>query len=231
MTTKEDDALSHILSANTHDNLLIFTSKGKVFKLRVFELPEGSRGSKGQAMINLISVEQGESIQSIIPVSSKLEDLKSTFICLVTRKGNVKKTAISQFQNIRTTGIIAIILEEGDELVWGDITSGTRDLLLVTYQGKSIRFPETQIRSTARDTKGVMGVRLTKEDYVVAVEAINTEIEPPSDKRRKFFHDLLVITENGLGKRTPFSEYPKQNRGGQGVKVMVLSNKKVLPTF
>lgn len=225
MGTKEDDAVSVIISASTHDNLLIFTNKGKVFQLKVYELPTGSRQSKGQAIINLINIEQGEELQSIIPVTSNLSDLKDQYIALATKKGTVKKTAISEFQNIRTSGIIAIILNPDDQLVWGDITKGDRDLLLVTYEGKSIRFPETQIRSTARDTKGVKGINLSKNDYVVAVQAIDPEPEQPEDKRRKFFHDLLVITEKGMGKRTPFSEYPVQNRGGQGVKVANLSAK------
>jgi DNA gyrase subunit A len=225
MGTKDDDAVSHILSASTHDNLLIFTSKGKVFKLKVFELPEASRQAKGQAIVNLLAIEPDETIESVIPVSSKLEVIQDKFITLATKNGLVKKTAVSLFQNIRSTGIIAIILDPSDSLVWGDITPGNRDLLMVTYQGKSIRFPETQIKSTARDTKGVMGIRLAKDDYVVTVESIDTQVEKPDDKRKKFFHDLLVITEKGMGKRTPFDEYPLQNRSGQGVKVMNLSPK------
>lgn len=225
MTTKDGDAVHHILTANTHDNLLVFTNKGKVFKLKVFELPTGSRQAKGQAIINIIQIEQDETIQSIIPVSNKLAEIKDKYITLATRNGNVKKTAVSQFQNIRLTGIIAVVLKGDDQLVWGDITTGDRDILLVTYKGKSIRFSETQIRSTARDTKGVMGIRLQKDDYVVAVEAIDTKHKPPEDKRRRFFHDLLIITEKGMGKRTPFNEYPSQKRGGMGVKVANLSGK------
>ncbi len=225
MTTKEDDAVRYILTANTHDHLLVFTNKGKVFKLKVHELPSGSRQAKGQAIINLINIEQDERIQSIIPVSSKLEEIKDKFITLATKQGIVKKTAVQQFQNIRTTGIIAIILNDGDELVWGDITSGQRDVLLITHQGKSIRFPEAQIKSTARDTKGVKGISLSASDFVVAVEAIEPKVNRPEDKRFKFFRDLLVITEKGMGKRTPFEEYPNQNRAGQGVKVMNITPK------
>lgn len=225
MTTKEDDTIKHILSSNTHDNLLIFTNRGKVFKLKVFELPTGSRQAKGQAIINLINVEPQEEIQSIISLSSKLAELKDKYITLATRSGLVKKTAVSEFQNIRTSGIIAIVLNQGDELVWGDITSGNRDVLLITKAGKSIRFPESQIKSTARDTKGVKGISLAASDYVVSVEAIDSQVVRPEDKRKKFFRDLLVITEKGMGKRTPMEEYPRQNRAGQGVKVMNLSTK------
>jgi DNA gyrase subunit A len=225
MATKEDDAVTHILSASTHDNLLVFTNKGKVFKLKVHELPAVSRQAKGQAIINLINIEQEEQVQSLITVSSKLEDIKDQFICLVTANGTVKKTAVSEFQNIRTSGIIAIILEDKDSLVWSGLTNGKTDILMVSYTGKSIRFNEDQIRSTARDTKGVRGILLKDDDHVIAVESIDPNPIIPEDKRKKWFHDLLVISEKGMGKRTPYSEYPVQNRGGQGVKVMEVTPK------
>ncbi len=225
MATKEDDAVTHILSASTHDNLLVFTNKGKVFRLKVHELPSVSRQAKGQAIINLINIEQGEQVQSLITVSSKLEDIKDQYICLVTANGTVKKTAVSEFQNIRTSGIIAIILEDNDNLVWSGLTNGKTDILMVSYTGKSIRFNETQIRSTARDTKGVRGILLKSDDHVIAVESIDPNPIIPDDKRKKWFHDLLVISEKGMGKRTPYSEYPVQNRGGQGVKVMEVTSK------
>lgn len=225
MTTKEEDPIYKILTANTHDNMLIFTNKGRVFKLKVYELPEGSRQAKGSSIINLINIEQGELVQSIITVSSKLEEIKNKNICLATKKGLVKKTAISQFQNIRSTGIIAIVLKDKDELVWGNVTDGTKDIIIITHQGKSIRFSEKQIRSTARDTQGVKGISLKKSDFVISVRALEPRPKRPSDKRKKFFHDLLVISEGGYGKRTPYDEYPTQNRGGQGVKVANLSKK------
>jgi DNA gyrase subunit A len=225
MSTKEDDAITHILSATTHDNLLVFTNKGKVFKLKVHELPQGSRQAKGQAIINLINIEQNEQVQSLIAVSSKLDEIKDQYITLVTKKGTVKKTAVSEFQNIRTSGIIAIVLEGEDSLVWSGLTNGQRDILLVSHTGKSIRFPEAQIRSTARDTKGVRGILLKNSDFVIAVESIDPHPQTPEDKRKKWFHDLLVITEKGMGKRSPYDEYPVQNRGGQGVKVMEMTPK------
>lgn len=225
MATKEDDTVTHILSASTHDNLLVFTNKGKVFKLKVHELPSTSRQAKGQAIINLINIEQDEQVQSLITVSSKLEDIKDLHICLVTKRGTIKKTAVSEFQNIRSSGIISIILEADDSLVWSGLTNGNNDILLVSYHGKSIRFNESQIRSTARDTKGVRGILLKSDDHVIAVESIDPNPTIPDDKRRKWFQDLLVITENGMGKRSAFTEYPVQNRGGQGVKVMEITKK------
>ncbi len=225
MSTKEDDVITHIFMANTHDNLLVFTNKGKVFRLKVYELPEASRQAKGQNIINLINIDQDEVIQSVIPISGDLTNHQEKFIALATRKGVVKKTSITEFQNIRTTGIIAIILNPDDSLVWGDITSGNRDMLMVTNLGKSIRFSEQEIRSTARDTKGVRGIELKNNDFVVAVEAINTTVQAPEDRRRRFFHDLLIITQKGMGKRTPFDDYPKQKRGGQGVKTANITPK------
>ncbi|MFC1653238.1 DNA gyrase subunit A [Patescibacteria group bacterium] len=225
MKTKEEDPVAKILTANTHDNMLVFTNKGKVFKLRVYELPEGSRQAKGSNVINLINIAQDELIQSVITVSSKLDQIKDQYIALATKKGLVKKTAVSKFQNIRTSGIIAVQLNDGDELVWGNVTNGNSDIILITHFGKSIRFSENQVRPTSRDTKGVKGISLKKEDYVMAVRRLDPKPDKPADKRRKFFHDLLIITQKGYGKRTPFDQYPTQNRGGQGVKVANLTKK------
>lgn len=225
MKTKDEDPVAKILTANTHDNMLIFTNFGKVFKLKVFELPEGSRQAKGTSIINLINIDQNELVQSIITASSKLEDIKDQFITLATKKGLVKKTPIKLFQNIRVSGIIAIQLNEGDELVWGNVTNGKKDIILITHLGKSIRFSETQIRPTSRDTKGVKGISLKKDDYVMAVRQLEPNPNKPEDKRKKFFHDLMIITQKGYGKRTPFNQYPTQNRGGQGVKVANLTPK------
>ena len=225
MKTKEEDAIRNIFMANTHDNLLIFTSKGKVFKLRVHELPEGSRQAKGQSIINLIHIDGDERVQRIVSVSSKLEEIKDKFVTLATQKGIVKRTKVSDFLNIRTTGIIAISLNDGDRLVWGGITDGNFDLLMVTHEGKSIRFDENQIKVTGRDTKGVKGVSIKGDDYVVGLEAIDRNFKQPDDKRRRYFYDLMVITEKGMGKRTPFDEYPTQKRAGSGVKVANITPK------
>jgi DNA gyrase subunit A len=225
MTTKEEDSIKYLLTANTHDQMLIFTNRGRVFKLKVHEIPEGSRQAKGQAIINLIQIDQGEEICAVITTSSKLEAVKDQYIFLVTKKGLVKKTQVSQFQNIRTTGIIAIILKDNDELVWGSLTNGQHDIILVSYEGKSIRFKEKDLRPTARDTQGVRGILLKPQDYVVAAASIDTTIPEPEDRRRKFYKDFLIVTEKGIGKRTPVSEYPLQKRGGQGVMVAKLSPK------
>lgn len=225
MTTKEEDSLKNLITASTHDNMLIFTNTGKVFKLKVHEIPEGSRQSKGQAIINLIDIKQEEEVKAIITTSDKLETAQDKYVFLVTKQGQVKKTSVNQFQNIRTTGIIAITLKDGDELVWGALTDGKQHIIIVTHHGKSIRFKESDLRPTARDTQGVRGILIKSTDFVVAAESVDPNATPPDDKRRKFFRDFFIVTQNGIGKRTSIDEYPLQKRGGQGVKVANLNDK------
>ena len=230
MQTKEEDAISSIFIANTHDDLLFFTNKGKVYKLKVFELPEGQRQAKGQAIINLLSVEQGELVQSILTISKDegrrtKDEGPSGFILLATKRGLVKKTAVAEFINIKANGLIAIDLREGDELVNAGLTTGADHVLLVTKAGKSIRFAESDIRSTGRDTQGVKGLKMAKDDTLITMVTFPAAEPKIDDKRKKIFRELLVVTEKGLGKRTEFSEYPVQRRSGQGVKVANLSAK------
>lgn len=225
MTTKDEDEIDQLFPANTHDNILFFTNKGKVYQLRVWDLPESSRVSKGQAIVNIINISQDERVNSVLTYSGVEDKTHSGFIYLTTRKGTVKKTKLTEYLNIRRNGLTAIKLETGDELVWAKITTGDDDIMLVTHDGKSIRFPEKETRPTGRDTIGVRGVLLKKEDYVVGMESIPAKIEAPTDKRIKFFRDILVISEKGIGKRTPHNFFPKQRRGGQGVKVSVVTAK------
>lgn len=224
MKTKEEDEIAHILTANTHDYILFFTNKGRVFKIRVWDLPEGSRQAKGQAVINLINIEQGETVQSVLTLNDKGGE-NQKYLFMATRAGTVKKTEISKYDNVRTSGLIAIKLADGDELVWVKPTSGNDHVLLVSHEGKSIRFDEADVRPTARDTMGVIGISLKKEDFVVGMEVFPSKIEDPQDKRKKVFKDILVVMENGLGKRTDFSEFPLQKRGGMGVKVAEVTPK------
>jgi DNA gyrase subunit A len=226
MTVKETDEIQLLLSANTHDNLLVFTNMGRVFQLRVFELPEGSRISKGQAIVNLINLSPNETVQSLLAIpSDQNTNLSGKYLFFTTRNGSVKRTDMSAFQKIKSNGLIAIKLADNDKLVWVNQTQGNDQILLVSYMGKSIRFPESDVRPTGRDTMGVRGIMLGKEDYVIAMENTSASKQKPADGRKKSFQDLLIITESGLGKRTPISEYPLQKRGGQGVKVAALSPK------
>jgi len=213
---KEEDVLQAVLSCSTHDNLLLFTNKGRVFKLRAFEIPEASRQAKGTAIVNLLNLKAEESISSILTVDQKSD--QKTFITLATKKGLVKKSAVKLYDNIRQNGIVAIILNEGDELVWGRVTNGEDHIMLITYQGKSIRFSEEEVKSSQRDTKGVKGITLKKDDYVVGVEAFaNDEYTEKTS--------LLLVTERGLGKKTLLSQYPVQKRSGLGVKVSEITKK------
>ncbi len=225
MKVKESDEISLLADARTHDQLLVFTNKGRVFSLKVWELPEGVRTSKGQAIINLINIDTDETIQSILTLSNKDTKDKDSFLFFTTRKGTVKRTLLSEYTNIKSNGLIAIKLNKDDSLLWVNQTKGENHILLVTNQGKSIRFSETNVRPTKRDTMGVRGINLKKEDYCVAMECFAPKIKIPKDGRKKNFRDLLIVTTKGMGKRTPLEQYPAQKRGGQGLKVSEVTKK------
>jgi len=215
MSTKDEDEIAQILVANTHDDIYFFTDRGRVFRVKAFDLPEGSRQAKGQAVVNLINIEQGESLQAVLALG-KSEGYKS--LLMATHRGTVKKTRLSEFESIRQSGKIAIKLDKDDSLRWVQPTTGTDHVLLVSHDGKSIRFKEEDVRSTARDTMGVRGIDLKTGDYVVGMEVFPSTKQAPADRRRKTFSDVLIITDNGMGKRTGVKEWPLQKRGGQGVK-------------
>jgi DNA gyrase subunit A len=208
---KTEDNVQSLITANTHDTLLLFTNHGRVFKLKAYEIPEVSRQAKGTAIVNLVNLKPEETVQSVLAVDESADEGK--FISLATKQGLIKKTAVKLYQNIRQNGIIAIMLNNDDELVWGQVTSGKDDIMLITHEGKCIRFTEEEVKTSQRDTKGVKGITLRGGDYVVGVESIS-EAEAKGDE-----HQLLVITEKGMGKRTLFDQYPVQKRSGMGVKV------------
>lgn len=211
ISTKETDAVSHIFYTQTHDSLLFFTDKGRVFQIKVWEIPETQRAAKGQAIVNLINVEQGEKVTAVLTTRQKGESAKYFFMC--TSRGTVKKTALEEYANIRKNGLVAIKLDAGDNLGWVTPTSGKDDLIVVSRGGKSIRFSETQVKPTHRDTSGVRGIRLSKDEEVVSLNKVVDDDE------------LLVIMENGLGKKTKFSSWSVQGRGGQGVKAAQVTAK------
>lgn len=222
MTTKEEDEIAHIVTVNTHDDMYFFTNRGRVFKLKAYDIPEGSRQAKGQAIVNLINIEQDEKLQTILNLG---KNDGSKFLLMVTENGTIKKTKINEFDSIRQSGKIAIKLEAGDSLKWVKPTSGEDQVLIVSKEGKSIRFKEDDVRPTARDTMGVRGIELKDKDFVVGMEVFLTTKEAPKDGRRKTFEEVLIITEKGLGKRTGVKEWPLQKRGGQGVKAASLADK------
>ena len=220
MTTKEEDEIDHLIDATTHDTILFFTDKGKVYGTKAWEIPETSRQAKGQAVVNILDIDQNEKIMSILPMNENGKHL-----LIATAKGVVKKTAIKQFQNLRSSGLIAIRLASDDSLVTVHETKGSDHIILITRGGKGIRFPEANVRHMGRATSGVRGIRLNKDDEVIAMEVFPAKLTQPKDKRKKFFRDILTITENGLGKRTKTSLFPIQKRAGKGVKASVVNSK------
>ncbi len=217
MTTKEEDGILNIRYAQTHDNILFFTNRGKAYQLRAFEIAESTRTSKGTAIVNLINIEQDEKVESFInyKTGKPSDEFPYKYVFLTTQKGTVKKTALTQFENIRRSGIIAIKLDKGDELAWSNLTEGDNDVILTTKEGKAIRFSEKSVRPMGRATSGVHGIRLKDQDQVTGMDVIK--------KRDKA--DLLTIMENGLGKKSPTEQFRRQSRGGQGVKVAKVTAK------
>lgn len=219
MTTKEEDTIDKMITAQTHDNMLFITNRGRVYQIRVWDIPETSRQAKGQAVVNLINTESGERVTSILTYSLKRAEQKEKgveYILMATKHGTIKKSKLSAYENIRRSGIVAIKLEKDDELTWARLTSGGDDILLVSHEGKSIRFGESEVRPTARDTMGVRGILLKSPDYIVSMDVID-------DAMKK--GDFLTIMEKGIGKKTAIRDFPKQKRGGQGVKVAEVKDK------
>jgi len=204
---KEEDFVDHLFVASTHSTILLFTSRGKVYALKGYEIPEAPRSARGKAIVNLLPIKD-EKITSIISIDSFEEKKKEqTYLFMATRKGYVKKTPISDFANIRRSGINAISLEDGDILTGVAHTDGSYDIILGTKDGMSIRFSEKEVRDMGRDARGVRGIKLQKDDIVIGMEAA------PSDTKK----DLLTVCENGYGKRTKLDEYRNQHRGGSGI--------------
>ncbi|MEW5766254.1 MAG: DNA gyrase subunit A [bacterium] len=203
METREEDFVEYLFIASTHDYILFFTNKGKVYWLKVHAIPQAGRTARGTPAVNLIRIEKGERISAFIPIHQFTPD---DYLVMATRQGLVKKTALSEYSRPRPSGIIAITLEEGDELVGVELTEGHQEILLATRTGKSIRFPETDVRPTGRASRGVRGIRFgVRKDEVIGMEVVGSEMT------------LVTVTEQGFGKRTDLSEYRTQARGGQGI--------------
>jgi DNA gyrase subunit A len=201
--TKEDDFIDNLFIANTHDYILCFSNRGRVYWLKVYEVPQGSRISRGKPIVNLLPLEANEKINAILPVKEFSED---KFIFFATSDGTVKKTALSQFANPRTKGIIAIALDEGDFLIGVALTDGKHDVMLFSDEGKAVRFDENDVRSMGRDTRGVRGMNLAKGGKVISLLVAENEEQ-----------SVLTATENGYGKRSPIVEYTRHGRGTQGM--------------
>ena len=207
MSRREEDYAKTMFACSTHDRVLIFTNKGKVFKIKGYEIPEASRTSKGMNVVNLLPIEQDEKVSAMVKIPKEDDENSEnrTYLCMVTKNGVIKRTAIDQYANIRKTGIIAINLDEGDELCWVEVTDGERNLVVATHDGMAICFKEADARLIGRTARGVKAIQLKDGDYVVgfAVAVPNTQ--------------LLTVTETGYGRKSDFDEYRIQSRAGKGL--------------
>jgi DNA gyrase subunit A len=218
-TTKEEDFVDRLWIAHTHDTLLCFSSLGKVYKLRVFELPVGARGARGKPFVNLLPLEANEKISAVLPIK---EFAPGSYVFAATRLGTVKKTALEDYSHIRSNGIIAVELRADDALVGVALTNGTNDVLLFCDGGRAIRFNENDVRAMGRQATGVIGMRLKDGEKVIALIVASHNGTAGSASGAG---DILTVSEFGLGKRTPIAEYPVHGRGGQGVIAQNLTDK------
>ncbi len=213
MDTNEEDDVYFITSALTHDSILFFTNAGKVYQTRVWEIPAGSRTSKGKALINLINIGPDEKVTSVLTYNqAQLKDKSDQYILMCTNFGTVKKTKLADFANIRANGIIAIKLDKNDQLLWAQLTDNSKRIIMATKKGQSIAFDEKDIRPTGRSSQGVIGMRLGAGDIITSMDMF--EKDSPLN--------LLVLSENGIGKQSPLKLFPVQKRGGKGVKIASL---------
>jgi DNA gyrase subunit A len=205
MKTREEDFVEQLFIASTKDYLLCFTDAGRMYWLKVYEIPEGNRTTKGKAVVNLVNVGMEEKITTILPVK---EFSEHTFLFMATRNGVVKKTPLIEYSNVRSGGIIAVNLDDGDKLIGVALTDGTKDVFLASRNGKAIRFGEQDVRSMGRVTRGVRGMNLNEDDHVIGMEIVHNDVVGST---------IFTVCENGYGKRTDLDEYRDQSRGGKGI--------------
>lgn len=216
ISTKEEDLVDHLFATNTHNDLLFFTNKGRVFQLKTYEIPTASRIAKGQALVNFLQLSPGETVSTVL----SMEDLEGlNFLTMVTTKGVIKKVEIDKFANVRNSGLIAIKLKGDDRLEWVKASTGKDDVILVTQQGQAIHFNESDLRPMGRVASGVRGIKLKTNDQIVYMGLMSEE------ELKDNVLELLVITENGYGKRTAIGQYKLQNRGGVGIRTAHVTTK------
>jgi len=218
MKTSENDQVCHFISAKTHDAVFFFTDSGKVFQTKVYEIPEGQKSNKGRGLMNFLEISPRDKILSVLPINK--EDAKggAKYLIMATKNGIIKKTRLKDFENVRRNGLIAINLKK-DDLLCSVRKGGDGDeIIMATKHGQSIRFSEKEARAMGRTAAGIKGIRLRKGDEVIGMEVVRKE----KLKEKEY---LLVLTENGFGKRTVLSEYKKQGRGGTGVKTSKITSK------
>ncbi len=215
LTTKEQDVAKHLLMTSTHKDLLFFTTQGRIFQLKAYEIPVASRTAKGQSIVNFLQLSPEERVSAILKIDS---ETAKKYLSMVTKHGTIKKTPLDKFKNIRRSGLIAIKLKKDDELRWVKTISANDEIILATSDGKSIRFSEKDVRPMGRSASGVRGIRLKAKDEVIGMNVI-------VEQEKKQGVDVLVVTQNGFGKMTKIKEYRLQTRGGSGIKTAKVTAK------
>ena len=223
MKTVSEDIVEHFLDAQTHDSLMVFTDSGKVFQIPVYEIPEGTRVAKGRGLTNFIEIGSEDKVLSLFALGKKDVEQGVKYLVMVTKDGVMKKSALEDFKKVRKSGIIAISLKKGDALRAVRKTTGEDTIILITQKGQSVHFKEKDVRSMGRSAAGIRGIRLKKGDEVVGMDIIRN---PKSDDMQNLKQQyLLVVMENGYGKRTDIKEYRIQSRGGSGIKTANITAK------
>jgi DNA gyrase subunit A len=210
MATREEDVIEHVVNASTHDFLLFFTNKGRVFRLKTYEVPATNLNAKGIALVNLLQLQPEEKVSSVINIT-KTNSQGTLFMCTV--RGVVKKTPFEQYKNVRQSGLIAINLDDGDELKWIQMTTSDNEIIISTLQGQAIRFHEKDVRSMGRVSRGVRGIRLRSGDQVIGMDIVEEGA------------NIFVISKFGYGKRTKVSQFTPHARGGVGIRSAVVNSK------
>lgn len=210
MTTREEDAVLYLFAASTLDSILFFTNRGKVYQERAYQVPDAGLRGKGMPLVNLLPLEPGELVTAAlaVPDLEQADDsagMAGSYLTMATQQGKIKRTPLAEFASIRPSGLIAIHLDEGDELGWVKLTHGDQEVIVVTQYGRAIRFSEEEVRPMGRSAGGVMAIKLDSGDQVASMDVVRPQ------------SDLLIVTTKGYGKRTPLSEYPARSRNGRGV--------------
>jgi len=215
LDTKEEDFITLFMSATTHSDMLFFSDKGKAYQIKMYDIPEGKRATRGKSIMNFISLSGEEKVTSILSMPKSAKDSKLSLF-MITKQGTIKKCSAESFKDVRKTGIIAIRLDAGDELLAALFTEKGDDIILTTAKGQAIRFKESDAREMGRTAGGVRGMKLGKGDFIVGADVIHNDSEKP---------ELLVMSENGYGKKTAIKEYKVQKRGGSGIKTAKVTAK------
>jgi len=218
LTTKEEDVVEFFFTTTTHSDMLFFTTRGRVFQLKAYDIPVASRTAKGQAIVNFLQLLSTEKVTTILPLD-KLTKTDARFLFMATEHGLVKKVELDAFGNVRRSGLIAIKVKDDDRLIWTKPTSGQDQIILVTAKGQSIRFKEADVRSMGRNASGVFGARIKKDDKVIGMGIIKNELANTK------LYQLLVVSEFGFGKRSALGFYKVQARAGSGIKTFKVTSK------